>query len=138
MSLSIYLITAVVILVMDFAWLTLNGASYNRMVQAIQRKPIKLNMTAAILAYAAVLASIYLVAVPLAQQAIAKRKSTDLFVPSLIYGGGVGFFIYAIYNLTNLATLENYSWTVALCDTLWGTTLYTLSTWLFLILSSKQ
>jgi uncharacterized membrane protein len=35
----------------------------------------------------------------------------------------IGFFIYSIYNLTNLSTFNCYSVKVAIIDTIWGATL---------------
>ena len=39
---------------------------------------------------------------------------------SFANGALLGVTMYAIYNLTNLATLPGFSYTVALLDTLWG------------------
>lgn len=44
---------------------------------------------------------------------------TDAF----LYGALLGFVMYAFYDLTNLATLKDYSWSLTLVDTLWGTLL---------------
>lgn len=40
-----------------------------------------------------------------------------------VYGALFGFFTYATYDLTNLATLNNWSLTVTLVDIIWGTLL---------------
>lgn len=37
------------------------------------------------------------------------------------YGALLGFFMYAFYDLTNLATLKDYSWSITIVDTVWGT-----------------
>ena len=42
---------------------------------------------------------------------------------ALIYGALFGFFAYATYDMTNYATLKNWSLTVSIVDTLWGTVL---------------
>ena len=36
-------------------------------------------------------------------------------------GGIVGFFMYAFYDMTNMATLTNWTWTMVLTDSMWGT-----------------
>jgi uncharacterized membrane protein len=42
----------------------------------------------------------------------------------------LGLGIYGVYNLTNMATLDNYSWKVAMVDTAWG--VFSISAlWLF-------
>jgi len=39
---------------------------------------------------------------------------------ALVLGGLFGFFTYATYDLTNLATLRSWPWKLALVDILWG------------------
>jgi len=41
-----------------------------------------------------------------------------------LYGMFVGFIIYAVYNLTNYATIQKYSIKTVAADTLWGTLLF--------------
>jgi uncharacterized membrane protein len=38
----------------------------------------------------------------------------------------LGLVVYGIYNFTNLATINNYTLNTAIVDTLWGCTLFTL------------
>ena len=42
----------------------------------------------------------------------------------------LGFIIYGIYNTTNYATINKYSLNVAIIDTLWGPTLFTIVSYL--------
>ena len=35
-------------------------------------------------------------------------------------GFGIGFLAYATYELTNMATLANWSWKMVILDTAWG------------------
>lgn len=51
-----------------------------------------------------------------------------------MYGGAVGFSIYGIYNFTSLAIYKDFDSSIGIIDTLWGTTLYTLTTFVFLLL----
>ena len=37
-----------------------------------------------------------------------------------LYGALLGFCMYAFYDLTNLATLKDYSWSITIVDSLWG------------------
>lgn len=43
-----------------------------------------------------------------------------------MWGALFGFFTYATYDLTNLATLRNWPVTVVVVDIAWGTVLCTL------------
>ena len=52
----------------------------------------------------------------------------------LIYGGGFGFIVYGVYNLTTLSILKNHNWQISLVDMLWGTFLYTLTSMIYFYL----
>ena len=42
------------------------------------------------------------------------------FKEAALYGALFGLLMYAFYDFTNLATLKDYPWSVALVDTVWG------------------
>jgi len=42
---------------------------------------------------------------------------------AFLQGALLGFCMYAFYDLTNLATLKDYPWSLTILDTLWGTLL---------------
>ncbi len=42
---------------------------------------------------------------------------------ALLYGALFGFFTYMTFDLTNLAVLKDYPWTIAVIDIIWGVTL---------------
>jgi uncharacterized membrane protein len=42
---------------------------------------------------------------------------------AFLYGALMGFVMYAFYDFTNLATLKDYPWSITIVDTLWGTLL---------------
>jgi uncharacterized membrane protein len=42
---------------------------------------------------------------------------------ALIYGALFGFFTYATYDLTNLATIRDWPITITIIDLIWGTSL---------------
>lgn len=48
------------------------------------------------------------------------------FVTASILGGLFGFFTYATYDLSNLATLRGWSWQLSVVDMCWGTVLGSL------------
>jgi uncharacterized membrane protein len=63
------------------------------------------------LVYIVALIGIWVFAIP---------KATSLGSAFLI-GALLGFVMYAFYDLTNLATLKDYPWSLTIIDTLWGT-----------------
>ncbi len=42
---------------------------------------------------------------------------------ALVWGGVLGLIIYGVYDLTNLSTLQGYSWKMTIADMAWGTVL---------------
>lgn len=60
-------------------------------------------------------------------------------VNAALLGGLYGFFVYAAYDLTNMATLRDWPLVMTLVDISWGTvlgaTVSALSVWLYLLLT---
>jgi len=102
-----YFLGLIIYLFLDILWIYLNSTMYLTNIENIQNSKFKLNMYAALLSY--VIISLYLIF-------LIYNKF------SLINCVLISFFIYSIYNLTNLSTFQNYSVTVAIIDTIWGTT----------------
>ena len=100
-----YLIGLIIFLVLDILWIYINNKMYLTNVENIQNCKFKLNIYAAVLAY--IIISLYLIFLIYNEF-------------SLINCVLISFFIYSIYNLTNLSSFQNYSITVAIIDTLWG------------------
>ncbi len=42
---------------------------------------------------------------------------------AFMWGAILGFLMYAFYDFTNLATLKDYPWSLAIVDIIWGTVL---------------
>jgi uncharacterized membrane protein len=100
-----YLIALIVYLILDILWIYLNSKMYLTNIEKIQNKSFKLNIYAAIITY--IIISLYLIFL-----------IYNNF--SLINCVLISFFIYSIYNLTNLSTFEDYSIKIVIIDTLWG------------------
>lgn len=98
---------------------------YNETVQEIQNEPIQLNYYGAIMSYLAIIAGFILFVVP-------NLDKDNKLLSALMYGGGFGLISYAIFNGTNIAIFKNYSPKVALVDSIWGGTLYTLASLIYL------
>jgi uncharacterized membrane protein len=128
-------------MVLDVAWITLNLSTYSSAIQKVQKSPINLrNMRSeyAFIAYIIIIFSVLYVAIPFTTQNI-KKGEDDIatkLLKSFMYGGAVGFSIYGIYNFTSLAIYKDFDSSIGIIDTLWGTTLYTLTTFVFLLLPS--
>ena len=136
-----YLIITVFLMVLDVAWITLNLSTYSSAIQKVQKSPMNLrNLRSeyAFIAYIIIVFSVLYVAIPFTTQNI-KKGEDDIatkLLKSFMYGGAVGFSIYGIYNFTSLAIYKDFDSSIGIIDTLWGTTLYTLTTFVFLLLPS--
>lgn len=108
--------------ILDGIWILLNLPMYKRMYSSVQcGSPMKINALGAICAYVFMFIAFAFIVLP------RLRKTEGTFVDCLREGGLFGLCAYGIYNFTNLATFNNYSLKVAIIDTLWGATLYTLT-----------
>lgn len=107
-----YAATAIVFCGLDFLWLGYVAKGYyqSQIGALLLERP---NLPAAALFYALYVAGMLVFAVLPALDA-------DAWTKALLHGVLFGFFAYATYDLTNLATLKGWSAGVALLDLAWG------------------
>jgi len=110
-----YGVAALVMGGLDYLWLTnMVEPLYHRHLGAVMADTP--DMRAAVAFYLVYLAGILFFAVRPALAAGDWRVA-------LLHGALFGFFAYATYDLTNLATLKSWSLPVSLIDMAWGTVL---------------
>ena len=137
-----YFIISIVIIFLDISWISLNLTKYSKEVLKVQKAAMSLRYEHAIIAYIIILFSILYIAIPFTSQNIKiNNGGKDISVEkkllySFMYGGALGFSVFGIYNFTSLAIYKDLDATIAITDTIWGTTLYTLSTFIYLLLPS--
>lgn len=95
----------------DMLWLVVLARDFYQQVLGHLLGPV--NWPAALTFYAMFIAGIVLFAVRPARQSGSVKAA-------LIWGGAYGFFTYATYDLTNLATLDRWPVAVVVPDILWG------------------
>lgn len=111
---TLLFLTTVIFLSLDAVFLYLMKPSFEKLVYSVQGSPIVMNIYATILCYIALIFGIYYFI-------IRENKSViDAFL--------LGLTIYAVYETTTLAILKKWSYKLALVDTLWGGTLFALTT----------
>ena len=115
MFFKLYAIALPVFFAIDMVWLGLVAKDFYRgQIGSLMKTDF--NWTAAILFYLLFIGGlIFFVIAP----AVEKKSWMD----ALLIGALFGFMTYATYDLTNLATLKNWSLTVTIVDLAWGTML---------------
>jgi uncharacterized membrane protein len=118
---AIAVIPAVVLLVLDVAWVTANHARYGGLVSTVRcGRRMTVHLGWAVVAYAFVLAAAYAWVVP---SAVAASTVTE----AMARGAVAGFILYGVFNATNAAMFwPDYTadLSVAVVDTLWGAALF--------------
>ena len=115
---KLYLATIPVFFAIDMLWLGVLDRSFYQTNLRHLLSP-EVNWPAALVFYLIYIAGILLFAVRpgLEVQSLAR---------ACLWGALFGFFTYATYDLTNLATLRDWPLNVVLVDIAWGTVLCTL------------
>ncbi len=114
-----YVATALGFLVLDIIWLGFVAKNlYQREIGHLLLEDF--NMVAAFAFYLMFIAGVVIFAVAPALQAGSWKTA-------LLFGALFGFFTYATYDLTNLATLKGWSTTMTVVDIAWGAVLTSVS-----------
>jgi uncharacterized membrane protein len=107
-----YSLTFLVFLAIDLFWLGFLAKDlYRRQLGNLLSDQV--NWTAAIIFYLLFVAGVFLFA-------IAPATEKQSFGHAVIYGALFGFFTYATYDLTNLATLKGWPVKIVFIDIVWG------------------
>lgn len=107
-----YLLTLVVFLMIDLLWLGIIAKNlYQKYLGEFLSD--KVNWTAAFIFYFIYVAGISIFAI---YPAVQKGSVFN----AILMGALFGFFTYATYDLTNLATLKNWPLPIVFIDILWG------------------
>ena len=110
--LTLYLISVPIFFVIDMFWL---GVLAKNLYQSrIGHLLGEVNWYAAIIFYLIFLIGLTFFAI---YPAMTESKIST----AIVYGALFGFFTYATYDLTNLATLKDWSLSITIIDMLWGT-----------------
>ena len=111
----VYLITVPIFFIIDLVWLGVVAKGFYQKHLGYLMRP-QINWAAAILFYLLFIIGIVLFAV---KPALESHNP----VRALVYGALFGFFTYATYDLTNLATVKDWPVIVTAIDLIWGTAL---------------
>jgi uncharacterized membrane protein len=104
--------SAITVGVLDAGWLTLHYNYHRDLFYKIQKSDLNPRFIPAALIYLLIPLAVFLYAIKDAQ------NTKD----AALKGALIGFILYAFYDLTNFATLTNYTLDMTLTDIAWGTT----------------
>jgi len=116
------LITGAVYLTIDIFYIMLNSKLFHRYFRKIQASPLKFKTIPAIATYLLLTIGLYYFIIK------DRRSVLDAFF--------LGVFVYGVYDLTNYATLKNWTLLFSLMDMLWGGIVFALSA--FIIYKIKK
>ena len=110
--LKLYLLTVPVFFLVDMAWLGFIAKKFYREKLASFLSPTVNWQAAGIFYLLFIIGIIFFAVLP------AKAKDSAFIAAS--YGALFGFFTYATYDLTNLATLKDWPLSIVFVDIIWG------------------
>lgn len=110
-----YFLTTLVFFAIDLTWIGLVAKKFywGNIGQLLKDD---VNWVAALIFYLLYIVGIFVFA-------ILPSVENDSVKSAIFYGALFGFFCYATYDLTNLATLKGFPLKVAVVDMIWGTIL---------------
>ena len=109
------LLSAIVMISLDFVYLNVMKGYFNNQVKIIQGTPLKINYLGAAICYIFLITGLnYFIIKP-------RKSVTDAFL--------LGLVIYGVYETTNYALFSNWSLISVIIDTLWGGLLFASTTY---------
>lgn len=124
-----FIVATITVLILDAIWISSQITSYTKVTETIQGMKMTVRWIPAIITYGLILLGLYLILL------YSQYQSSKFKV--MIFAFLFGLVSYGIYNFTNLALLNNYTWGVAVKDTLWGGILLSVSIGLAIYLVKK-
>lgn len=114
MSNILLLLSAIILVCVDFVYLNLIKPYFAWQVKKVQQLPMEINYLGAVLCYIFLIFGInYFIIKP-------KKSVQDAFL--------LGLIIYGVFETTNYALFKNWSFLTVVIDTIWGGTLFALTT----------
>lgn len=118
------LISAIIFIVLDFIYLNIIKNYFQNQIRIVQKSELKINYLGVALCY------LFLI-IALNYFIIKSNKSVnDAFL--------LGIVIYGVYETTNYALLKDWSILTVIIDTLWGGTLFAITTYLVNLLKKAS
>jgi len=114
MNIKRILLSAVILLALDFIYLSANKSAFESLVVQIQRVVMQVKIVPLIICYAFLIFALNYFILR------GHHSITEAFL--------LGLVIYGVYDSTNLAIFKKWNWQIAVMDGLWGGILFALTT----------
>lgn len=112
----LFLITAILLVVIDFIYLNIIRSYFENQVKIVQGTPLQVNFLGLILCYIFLIFGLNYFIIK------SKRSAYDAFL--------LGILIYGVFETTNYALFNKWSIFTVILDTLWGGTLFAIVTFI--------
>ena len=109
------ILPAILLVLIDYIYLNAISSFFNKQIFNIQKSPIQLRFSGAIICYILLVFGLYYFIIS------QNKKVFDAFI--------LGLVIYGVYESTNYALLKNWKFSTLVIDTLWGGILFALTTY---------
>ena len=110
------IILGIVLLLLDYIYISTFSNHFKEQIYKVQNKPLKLNIKSAVLSYILLILGLYYFI-------LKENKSLkDAFL--------LGIFVYGVYELVTITLLKDWKWKTVLIDTLWGGILFTTTVYI--------
>jgi len=111
------ILLAIIFVLVDAGFIYLMSNNFQSLIQKIQGSPLKMKLIPTLACYIILVSSLYYFAI------YKKGSYLDAFL--------LGFFIYGVYETTNMAIFKDWSISVGLIDLTWGGFLFLITTYLY-------
>tara|TARA_Y100000389_G_scaffold180359_1_gene195104 strand:- start:299 stop:673 length:375 start_codon:yes stop_codon:yes gene_type:complete len=112
------LLLGIIFILVDAGFLYLMSNNFQTMIKKIQGSPLSMKIFPTIACYLFLISSLYYFII---------YKKNSLFDAFLL-----GFFIYGVYETTNIAIFKDWNIYVGLIDLTWGGFLFLITTYLYI------
>lgn len=114
------LIYAVLFVLVDSLYLTNIAGPYGKMISNIQGKKMEMKILPAAVVYFSLIGAWYVF--------IYRERKGRTYWENVGRAALLGFFIYSVYDFTNLALIDKYQLDLSIIDSVWGGILYAITT----------
>jgi uncharacterized membrane protein len=116
------LLLGLIFIIVDSIFLYSMKDNFKKMITNVQKSDTKLKIIPTIACYIILISSIYYFII------IKNNTLLDAFL--------LGFFIYGVFETTNMAIFKNWDYKIGIIDVIWGGLLFFITTYLYLYIKN--